>query len=118
MTMLRVFTYAVLAMLALVAPATAADTSKTHKLLLHIDSDNEQLMNMVLGNAMNAKKFWEDKGETLQVEIVAYGPGISMLREDKSPVTKRIAEVKTAMPTLALSMCNNSKMGAEKAEGH
>ncbi len=100
-------------------PAWAADAgSKTHKLLLHIDSDSEQVMNMVLGNAMNAKKYYDDRGETLQVEVVAYGPGISMLREDKSPVKTRIAEVKAAMPALALSMCNNSKMGAEKAEGH
>ena len=116
--MLHVVKYAFLAMLMLAVPAAAADQPKTHKLLLHIDSDNEQIMNIVLGNAMNAQKYYDDRKGTLQIEVVAYGPGISMLREDKSPVKARIAEVKTAIPTLALSMCNNSKMGAEKAEGH
>ena len=75
-------------------------------------------MNMVLNNAVNAKKYYDSKGEALQVEVVAYGPGITMLRQDNSPVKERIEQAKTAVPGLALSMCNNAKMAAEKQEGH
>jgi intracellular sulfur oxidation DsrE/DsrF family protein len=97
--------------------AVAADT-KDHRLLLQIDTEDPQTVNMVMGNALNAKKYYDSKGEKLQVEIVAYGPGITMLRDDKSPVKDRIAELQKEIPGIALSMCNNAKMGAEKREGH
>ncbi len=100
------------------APASAQQSSpKSHRLLLQINTEDVQTMNIVLGNALNAKKYYDDKGEALQVEVVAYGPGISMLRQDKSPVKDRIEEARKAIPGLALSMCNNAKMAAEKREG-
>lgn len=100
-------------------PSVAAQQSaKSHRLLLQINTEDLQTMNIVLGNAMNAKKYYDEKGEALQVEVVAYGPGISMLRQDKSPVKDRLEEAKKAIPGLALSMCNNAKMAAEKREGH
>lgn len=100
--------------------ATSAEQAspKNHRLLLQINSEDPQTMNILLGNALNAKKYYDSKGETLQVEVVAYGPGITMLRQDKSPVKDRIEEAKTAIPGLALSMCNNAKTAAEKREGH
>ena len=120
-TMLRrAFTIAVLSLLLPMSgpPASAAQAApKSHRLLLQINTEDLATMNIVLGNAMNAKKYYDSKGESLQVEVVAYGPGISMLRSDKSPVKDRIEEAKTAIPGLALSMCNNAKMSAEKREG-
>ena len=117
----KVFTSIIaFAALALVsgAPVSAQQSSaKPHRLLLQIDSDDVQTMNIVLGNAMNAKKYYDEKGEKLEVEVVAYGPGITMLRQDKSPIKERIEEARTAIPGLALSMCNNAKMSAEKREG-
>jgi len=91
---------------------------KSHRLLLQIDSDDPQTMNIVLGNAINAKQYYDAKGEALQVEVVAYGPGITMLREDTSPVKDRIEQARTAIPGIVLSMCNNAKTAAEKREGH
>ncbi|MBX7198975.1 MAG: DsrE family protein [Rhodospirillaceae bacterium] len=116
----RRFAIGAIAVSVLAAPVVMAAqaTPKTHKLALHIDSEDVQTMNMVLGNAMNAKKYYDDIGEPLEVEVVAYGPGITMLRDDKSPVKDRIAEAKKAVPNLALSMCNNAKTAAEKREGH
>ncbi len=108
-----------LVMLHVTAEGIFAQQSKqSHRLLLHIDVEDTFTMNHVLGNAMNAKKYYDSVGEALQVEIVAYGPGITMFRDDKSPVKDRIAEVKKLIPDLALSMCNNAKMMAEKREGH
>ena len=101
------------------ASASAQEAGKkAHRLLLHIDSEDTFTMNHVLGNATNAKKYYDGVGEVLQVEIVAYGPGITMFRDDKSPVKDRIAEIKKLIPDIALSMCNNAKMMAEKREGH
>jgi intracellular sulfur oxidation DsrE/DsrF family protein len=108
-----------LAMSVEVASAWAQQSSqKTHRLLLQINSDELETMNLVLGNAMNAKKYYDSKGEALTVEVVAYGPGITMLRQDKSPVKEGIEAAKAAIPGLVLSMCNNAKTAAEKREGH
>jgi intracellular sulfur oxidation DsrE/DsrF family protein len=117
----RAFKIAVVSLLLpLGAHAASAQQAspKTHRLLLQINTEDVQTMSIVLGNAVNAKKYYDSKGETLQVEVVAYGPGITMMRDDKSPVKDRIAETKTAIPGLVLSMCNNAKTAAEKREGH
>jgi len=106
------------ALLAAGAALSAQSAQKTHRLLLQIDSDDVQTMNIVLGNAVNAKKYYDSKSEPLEVEIVAYGPGITMLRDDKSPVKDRIAEALKDVPKMTLSMCNNAKTAAEKREGH
>jgi len=102
---------------AALTPAAAQET-KTHRIVIQVTTDDMGTMNMALGNAMNAQEYYSSKGEDLIVEIVTYGPGITMLRDDISPVKERISEARNAVPGLALSMCNNSKMGAERREGH
>jgi intracellular sulfur oxidation DsrE/DsrF family protein len=106
----------VFAMFASVAAVTAQE-SKNHRLVLQVSTEDPDTMNLAINNAMNAKRYYDGKGETLTVEIVTYGPGITMLRSDNSPVKERIAEARTSIPTLTLSMCANSKAGAERREG-
>jgi len=94
-----------------------AQEAKMHRVVIQVTEDDMGVMNRALGNAMNAQEYFAAKGEELTVEIVTYGPGITMLRDDISPVKDRIAEAKMSVPNLTLSMCNNSKMGAERREG-
>ena len=98
--------------------AVSQGTPKLHKVVLQVSRDGMEDFNIALGNAVNAKKYYDSKGEQLQIEIVAYGPGITMFRDDKSPVKDRIEEVKKAIPGIVLSMCWNAKAAAEKREGH
>jgi uncharacterized protein len=53
------------------------------------------------------------------VDLVTYGPGLHMLRDDTSPVKDRIKQLKaTAFPsTVQFSACNNTKENMEKKEG-
>jgi intracellular sulfur oxidation DsrE/DsrF family protein len=104
---------------ALLAGSLVADAqeAKMHRVVIQVTEDDMGVMNRALGNAMNAQEYFAAKGEELTVEIVTYGPGITMLRDDISPVKDRIAEAKMSVPNLTLSMCNNSKMGAERREG-
>jgi len=60
----------------------------------------------------------DSRGEQLQVEIVAYGPGSPCCATTNSPVKDRIGETKKEIPNLVLSMCGNAKAAAEKREGH
>ena len=108
-----------LPLLALAPEALAQGAvSKAHKLVLQVDTEDKDTMNLALNNATNAKKYYDDKGEPVTIEIVAYGPGITMLRADTSPVKDRLAETRKAIPGITLSMCGNAKAGAEKREGH
>ena len=109
---------AALAVSALLAGNAAAQPAREHKLVLQADTDDVGTLNIVLGNAMNAKKYYDAHGEKLTVEIVAYGPGITMLRSDTSPVKEHLQQAQAAIPGLALSMCGNAKANAEKREGH
>ena len=98
------------------SPAGAA--GKTHRVALHIDQNDPAIMNMLLGNLANVTEYYAGIGETSQVEVVAYGPGLHMLRADTSPVKERLTALKLRFPTVVYSACNNTKMAMEKAEGH
>ena len=50
-------------------------------------------MNMALNNAENLVTFYKDKGEKIDVEFVAYGAGLSMVRSDTSPVKERLTAI-------------------------
>ena len=116
--MFRRLATAILLSIALAAPALAAD-AKPHRIAIQIDQNDPQVMNMVLNNANNVIKYYRDKKEDVDVDIVAYGPGLHMLRADDSPVQDRIKKLKELVPgKIQFSACNNTKQGMEKAEGH
>ena len=77
-------------------------------------------MNLALNNATNVIEYYRGKGESADVEIVTYGPGLNMLRDDTSPVKDRIKHIKDlAFPgKIQFSACENTRKGMEKKEGH
>jgi intracellular sulfur oxidation DsrE/DsrF family protein len=110
----------VAAALVLAAPAFAADNVKTHRIAIQVDQNDPALMNLVLNNVSNLMEYYHSKGEQAQIEVVAYGPGLNMLREDKSPVKERLKHIKDGSFPLSVSFsaCGNTKKNMEKAEGH
>jgi uncharacterized protein len=95
-----------------------AETAK-HRAVIQVTQNDPEVMNLALNNAKNVLQFYRDKGEDAQVEIVAYGPGLNMLRDDTSPVKDRIKAMAEASPSkIVFSACNNTKQGMEKREGH
>ena len=104
--------------IALASSALAAD-GKTHRVAIQVDQNDPAVMNMVLNNATNVIEYYRAKSEDVDVEIVAYGPGMHMLRTDTSPVADRIKHLKEMMAgKIQFSACNNTKQNMEKAEGH
>jgi intracellular sulfur oxidation DsrE/DsrF family protein len=110
---------AALLSMALVSPGIAAD-GKPHHVAIQIDQDDPQVMNLVLNNATNVIEYYRAKNEEVNVDIVAYGPGLHMLRADTSPVQDRIKHLKDMVfpGKIQFSACGNSKQGMEKTEGH
>ncbi len=109
-----------LAMTLAAATGAAADNAKPHRVAIQVDQKDEAVMNMALNNAKNVLEYYRAKNEDAEVEIVAYGPGLHMLRDDTSPVKDRIKQmVEVSFPhKITFAACNNTKQGMEKREGH
>ena len=100
-----------------VASARAAAPPKmAHRVAIHVDTNDTETLNLVLNNAKNVLDHYSEHGDEAAVEIVAYGPGLHMLREDTSPVKARLASFREKAPNVRFSACNNTKLGMEKAE--
>ena len=81
-------------------------------------SENDpRIMNLALNNAENLRSFYEQAGETVQIEIVAYGPGLNLVRSDTSPVKDRIAALVGRPQPVTFSGCDNTLGRQSKQEG-
>jgi uncharacterized protein len=114
--------FAALAIGLLATGAHAQAAGKPHRIVIQVDQNDPALMNLALNNAQNVMQYYRDKGEDVDIEIVAYGPGLNMLRADTSPVKERIAQIANADAAfpdkIVFSACNNTLQGMEKREGH
>jgi len=98
--------------------ATVAQASHTeHKIVIQVDENDKGRMNLALNNAQNVSKYFQSKGEKVQIQIVAYGPGLHMLRSDTSPVKKRIEAMSLAMDNITFDACGNTRAKMAKKEG-
>ena len=102
----------------MISGSLAAD-AKSHRVSIQVDQNDPQVMNLALNNATNIIEYYRGKNEDVDVDIVTFGPGLHMLRDDTSPVKDRIKRLKElAFPgKIQFSACNNTKQNMEKAEG-
>jgi intracellular sulfur oxidation DsrE/DsrF family protein len=97
--------------------AAAAGEKKAHRLVIHVDQNDVDVMKLALNNTRNANDLYKERGEELAVEIVCYSQGLHMLRDDTSPVKPEIRELRAKVPQVAFGACNNTKTAMEKREG-
>ena len=90
--------------------------TKTHKLAIQVNDNRPEVMNLALNNAKNVIDYYKTKGEQVVIEIVAFGPGLHMLRDDTSPVKQRVAEMSLAEPGVTFIACANTQSNQSKAE--
>ena len=95
-------------------------SGKVHHIVFQVSQNDKAKMTLALNNVENVMQAYQEKGETAEIEVVAYGPGLMMLRDDKSPVKDRLASLKkVAFPSkLTYSACNVTMGKMEKKEGH
>ena len=96
------------------APANAVEK---HKLALQISDASPEKMNAVLNVAANVSKYYSDKGDEVEIEIVAFNAGLNMLRADKSPVLERLKSFKQGMPNVSFIACQNTLDSMTRHEG-
>lgn len=92
-----------------IAGARGQTTSpaQKHRLIIQVTDNDPARWNMILNNTKNAQ---DDVGgaDMIELEIVAYGPGINMLKAD-SPVGARIADL--AKSGVKFAACENTMKG-------
>jgi uncharacterized protein len=101
------------------APAkisTAANQTQPHRLAVQVDVNDPAVMNLALNNVSNAAQHYSALGQKIEIELVAFGPGLHMLRDDTSPVKARIKSMSEAMPNLTFAACGNTRENMTRAE--
>lgn len=98
------------------ASKRVAPDPKTHRLVLQVNSNEVATMNLALNNATNVAQYYKDMKEPVEIEIVTFGPGLHMLRDDTSPVKARIKTIAASIPTISFKACGNTQENMSKAE--
>lgn len=85
---------------------------RAHNMVIQLSEDNEKLANLALNNAINVQK--ELGMDDVNIEVVAYGPGLKMLIKD-SPVAQRVKDL--AVQNISFAACGNTAKKLEKETG-
>jgi intracellular sulfur oxidation DsrE/DsrF family protein len=80
-----------------------ASAGEKHRLALQISDNDPDKM-----NAANVSKYYSDKGEEVDIQIVAFNAGLNMLLADTSPVKPRLKSFKESMPNVSFMACENT----------
>jgi intracellular sulfur oxidation DsrE/DsrF family protein len=106
-----------LAMAVLLPLAASATAGESHRLALQISDNDPAKMNAVLNVAANVSKYYSDKGEEVDIQIVAFNAGLHMLREDTSKVKPRLESFRKGMPNVSFIACQNTLDAMTRNEG-
>jgi len=107
---------AVAVIMGLALPAVAEGVN--HQIAFHIDQNDPKLMNLVLNNVQNVTSYYESVGDTVEIQVVAYGPGLHMLRADTSPVSDRISTISLELEGVTFAACGNTHRKMEAQSGN
>lgn len=103
---------AVVSVLGMSLAVPALGNGKRHRIAVQVNQDDPAVMNLAFNNVANMAAYYCEKGEDFQIEVVAYGPGLHMLRDDTSPVKERIQQLAESLPPdcLRFSACTRSRV--------
>jgi len=94
----------------------ALEKKKPHRVAVQVNANEPAAMNLALNNVSNVAQYYKERGEKVEIEIVAYGPGLHMLRSDTSPVKDRIKSISESSPNISFKACGNTQQNMQKAE--
>lgn len=92
--------------------ALLAAEGAPHKIVIQVSTDDPRTQTIALNNAVNLQNALGQ--DNVQIEIVAYGPGLGMLTSE-SEVGKRVTSL--AMQDIQFSACGNTMKAVEKKTG-
>ena len=92
------------------AAALAQASAPKNRALFQVTDNDPARWNLVLGNMANLREGVGSEG--VEIELVAYGPGLNMLKAD-SPVKERVAEALKS--GVRVNACQNTMRGMKLA---
>ena len=92
---------------------SAVAGQKVHKVVIQVSTDDARTQKIALNNAVNLQKLYGV--DNVVVEIVAYGPGLSLLTT-KNKQSNRILNL--AQTDIQFSACMNTMAKFKKKKGH
>ncbi|TAN58881.1 MAG: hypothetical protein EPN20_15825 [Magnetospirillum sp.] len=104
-------------LLGLAAFSPAAAESKLHRVAIQVSDGDPARMNLALNNAINIVKVYQARKEAVEVRIVTYGPGVTLVRSDSSPLATRVKSFVDGVPEVGFDVCDNTLTGLRKTEG-
>ena len=90
----------------------SADKVKIHKVAIQVSSADPLIQKIALNNAANVQKHYGT--DNVIIEIVAYGPGLSLLTK-KNPYSKRVESM--AISEIRFKACNNTIKAVTRKKG-
>jgi uncharacterized protein len=100
----------------LLAGAVPGRAEAPHRLLIHVDSGEREVMVEALHNAANVIDTVRREGGTVAIEIVANGAGTAMFIDELSPVKEEVRRMHAAYPEVVMSACGISLAHTEEVE--
>lgn len=98
------------------SPVAPVVDKKPHRLILQVNTNDPVAMNLALNNASNVEQHYKNIGEKVQIEIVTFGAGLNMLRDDTSPVKERIKSLAESSRSISFAACDNTRGNMSRAE--
>ena len=98
--------------------AIPTEKQQSHRIAIQVDQNDLAVMNLALNNAENIAEYYNGRGEDVEIKIVAFGPGLHMLRADTSPVKDRIEQfMNPDLQGVTFLACANTQARMEENEG-
>ena len=101
------------------ATARAQDkptSEMVHKIAIQVSENDPAMMTLALNNAQNILNHYKKLKRKVDIQVVAFGPGLHLFRDDTSPVKARLSTMALEHPNLTLSACGNTHANHMKAE--
>ncbi len=114
--MIRHAVLAILFALAVVSPALAGEP-QPHRVAIQVSENDPARMNLALNNAINIVKTYQGRKQPVEVRIVTFGPGVTLVRADTSPLATRVKSFVDGVPEVSFDVCDNTLAALHKAEG-
>jgi len=96
--------------------AQGVTDKKVHRLILQVNTNDPAMMNLALNNATNVEQYYKERGEKVEIEVVTFGPGLHMLRDDTSPVRDRIKAIAEKTTSISFKACGNTQENMGRVE--
>ena len=101
------------------SPAVGARTEdQNHRVTFQVSSDDHLTQELALANTRNFATFYKNKGEAFAIEVIAFGPGYSMLQDNISRVKTAVEDLMRDFgASLSFVACQNTRMAIAKSRG-